>query len=121
MAEEYTGILESVKKWIGPSVEYDYFDSDLLMHINSYFAVMNQCGIGPSAGFTVDETSTWEDFLPEGGNVLAMAKQYVQIRTRLTFDPPSSSSILDILKKNADEMEWRMYVQTDSERRLNGF
>lgn len=121
MAEEYEGILESVKKWIGPSVEYDYFDSDLLMHINSYFAVMSQCGIGPSDGFTVDETSKWDEFLPEGGNVLAMAKQYVQLRTRLTFDPPTSSFVIDLLKKNAEEMEWRMYIQTDSERRLNGF
>lgn len=121
MAEEYEGILESVKKWIGPSVDYDYFDSDLLMHINSFFAVMHQCGIGPDDGFTVTEDSKWDEFLPEGGSVLAMAKQYVQLRTRLTFDPPSSSFVMDSLKKNADEMEWRMYVQTDSERRLNGF
>lgn len=120
MAEEYPGVLESVKKWIGPSVEYDYFDSDILMHINSYFAVMTQCGIGPLDGFIVTDTTEWTDFLPEG-TVLEMAKQYVQLRTRLTFDPPTSSFVADSLKKNADEMEWRMYVQTDSERRLDGF
>lgn len=121
MAEEYPGILDSVKKWIGPSVDYDYFDSDILMHINTFFAVLAQCGIGPADGFTVTETSKWEDFYPEGGNVLAMAKEYVQLRTRLVFDPPSSSFVIDLLKKNAEEMEWRMYIQTDSERRLNGF
>lgn len=120
MADEYEGILESVKKWIGPSVEYDYFDSDILMHINSYFAVMTQCGIGPSEGFIVSSDSTWNEFLSDGP-VLAMAKQYVQLRTRLTFDPPSSSFVIDLLKKNAEEMEWRMYIQTDSDRRLGGF
>lgn len=120
MAEEYTGILESVKKWIGPSVDYDYFDSDLLMHINSYFAVMSQCGIGPTNGFTVDENSKWDDFV-SSGPIQSMAKQYVQLRTRLTFDPPSSSFVIDLLKKNAEEMEWRMYIQKDSEERLGGF
>lgn len=120
MADDYPGILESVKKWIGPSVEYEYFDSDILMHINSFFAVLTQCGVGPLEGFTVTDTTEWTDFLPVGP-VLSLAKQYIQLRTRLTFDPPSSSFVIDLLKKNADEMEWRMYVQTDSERRLDGF
>lgn len=106
---EYDGILTSVKKWIGPSVDYDYFDSDLLMNINSYFAVMTQCGIGPSAGFHVTEDSKWDDFV-EAGPTLEMAKQYVQLRTRLTFDPPTSSFVIELLKENAREMEWRMYI-----------
>lgn len=106
---EFDVILTSVKKWIGPSVEYDYFDPDLLMHINAFFAVMTQCGIGPSTGFHVTETSKWDEFLPDGPT-LEMAKQYVQLRTRLTFDPPTSSFVIDMLKKNADEMEWRMYI-----------
>lgn len=121
MAEEYPRILDSVKKWIGPSVEYDYFDSDILMNINAFFAVLSQCGVGPSNGFHVTEDSKWDDFLPDDSNVLAMAKEYIQLRTRLVFDPPSSSFVIDLLKKNAEEMEWRMYIQTDSERRLNGF
>lgn len=117
---DYDVILTSVKKFIGPSIEYDYFDPDILMHINSYFAVMTQCGVGPAEGFHVTEESKWSDFLSEGP-VLEMAKQYVYLRSRLTFDPPTSSFVIDMFKKNADEMEWRMYVQADSERRLNGF
>lgn len=110
---EYDVILTSVKKWIGPNVDYDYFDSDLLMNINAFFAVMTQCGIGPAEGFHVTEDSKWDDFLPSG-IAQEMAKQYVQLRVRLVFDPPTSSFVIDLLKKNAEEMEWRMYIDQDA-------
>lgn len=113
-------ILETVKDMIGPSIDYDVFDDTLLVHINSFFEVLTQCGVGPQEGFHVDKDSKWEDFLTEG-RLFHMAKDYIQIRTRLLFDPPASSSAVQILTDSYKEMEWRMYIQADSERRLNGF
>lgn len=113
-------ILETVKDMIGPSIDYDVFDDTLLVHINSFFEVLTQCGVGPQNGFHVDKTTTWDDFLTEG-KLFHMAKDYIQIRTRLLFDPPASSSAVQILTDAYKEMEWRMYVEADSERRLNGF
>ncbi len=113
-------ILETVKDMIGPSIDYDVFDDTLLVHINSFFEVLTQCGVGPSEGFHVTKTSKWDDFLTEG-KLFNMAKDYIQIRTRLVFDPPTSSSAVQILTDTYKEMEWRMYVEADSMRRLNGF
>ena len=115
-SDEYNNILTSVKKLIGPSVEYDYFDPDLLIHINTFFEVLTQCGVGPQEGFHVDENSTWDEFLTEG-KLLHMAKDYIQLRTRLIFDPPSSSFVIDLLKKNAEELEWRMYIAAEELKR----
>ena len=46
-----------------------------------------------------------------------MAKDYIQLRTRLIFDPPSSSFVIDLFKKNADELEWRMYIAAEELKR----
>lgn len=34
-------ILTSVKKMLGIETEYEHFDADILMHINSVFSVLN--------------------------------------------------------------------------------
>jgi hypothetical protein len=116
-------ILETVKDMIGPSIDYDVFDKTLLIHINSFFEVLTQCGIGPEDGFKVDENTTWDDFITTGvtNKLFDMAKDYIQICTRLVFDPPTSSTAVDILTQTYKEMEWRMFVEADSNKRLNGF
>ena len=119
MADSLT-ILETVKDMIGPSMDYDVFDNTLLVHINSFFEVLTQCGVGPAEGFHVDENSTWDDFLSEG-KLFHIQKDYIHIRTSLVFDPPTSSSAIQILTDTYKEMEWRMYVEADSMRRLGGF
>lgn len=122
MDDEMT-ILETVKDMIGPSIDYDVFNHTLLVHINAFFEVLTQCGVGPSEGFRVTEVTTWDDFITEGvtPKLFEMAKDYIAIRTRLVFDPPTSSSAIDILTNTYKEMEWRMYVEADSNRRLGGF
>lgn len=107
----YDSILVTTRKLIGPNGNYDVFDEDLLVHINSFFEVLTQCGVGPEEGFRViDENTKWSDFTTNGEEY-AMARQYIVLRTRLAFDPPASSFAMDSLKKIADEMEWRMYIK----------
>ena len=43
-------ILTSVKKMLGIAEEYEHFDADLLMHINSVFSILHQLGVGPADG-----------------------------------------------------------------------
>ena len=115
--EETTSILETVRKMIGPSGDYDYFDTDLIVHINSMFEVLTQCGVGPEEGFHITgPDEQWDDFETEGV-LLHMAKTYIQTRVRLIFDPPTSSATAEALKKVADELEWRMYIQSQELRR----
>lgn len=40
-------ILTSIKKMLGITEEYENFDVDLIMHINSVFMILNQIGVGP--------------------------------------------------------------------------
>lgn len=101
-------ILASIKKLIGPSVEYDNFDADLIMHINTAFMRLHSLGVGPIDGFVIeDETSVWSDFIPS----IDMAKYegvktYIYIKVKLVFDPPASATVLDALDRQAKELEW---------------
>ena len=40
-------ILTSIKKILGITEEYEHFDPDIIMHINSAFMILNQLGVGP--------------------------------------------------------------------------
>ena len=106
-------ILNSVKKALGISADYEAFDPDILMHINSTFAVLHQLGVGPDEQFMIeDDGSTWADFLNDR-NELAMVKSYVFLKVRMLFDPPQGSA-MDIFKEQAAEYEWRMNVEVET-------
>ena len=66
-------ILTSIKKMLGIPEEYDHFDPDLIMHINSVLSILTQIGVGPSEGFRIeDDLATWEDFLGDDTNYEAV-------------------------------------------------
>lgn len=101
-------ILETVAKAIGIAENYDYFNSELIMHINTVLMGLRQLGIGPSEGFYIsDNTATWNDFLGEDKNFEAV-KTYMCLRVRMLFDPPTSSALMDSMKNQIAEWEWRL-------------
>ena len=108
-------ILTSIKKMLGISDEYTHFDTDLVMYINSVFTVLHQLGVGPSSGFSIaGAEETWSAFLPGDSN-LELVKSYMQQKVRLLFDPPLQSSVLEAIKRNVDEFEWRLQVAAESQ------
>ena len=57
-------ILNSIKKLLGITAEYTNFDTDIIMHINSVFMILNQLGVGPSKCFRIeDEYTTWDEYI----------------------------------------------------------
>lgn len=108
-------ILLSVKKYLGISAEYEVFDQDILMAINGAMMSLQQIGIGPTTGYTVeDETQTWSEFMSSQPNVfLQGVRAFVYTKTRLLFDPPATSFGIDALEKQLREYEWRLNVQVD--------
>lgn len=103
-----TSILTSVKKNLGILDDYTAFDDDILMHINTAFSTLRQLGIGPDVGFEIaDKTALWDTFTG-GDPKLNSVKTYIWIKVRLLFDPPTSSFMIESLKKQADEIEWRL-------------
>ena len=106
-------ILVSIKKLLGIAEDYDYFDQDIVMHINAAFMVLTQLGIGPSEGFLItDDTDTWSDFIDDVTN-LGSIQSYVYMKVKLMFDPPQNSFTVDSMQKLVNELEWRLNVAAD--------
>ena len=107
-------ILTSVKKMLGIAEEYDHFDADLIMHINSVLTILGQLGVGPDEGFFIeDDEAEWTDFVPDMYN-LQFIKTYVYQKVKLLFDPPQSASAIEALNRSISELEWRINAQVDS-------
>lgn len=103
-------ILVTIKKLLGFDDDYKVFDMDIILHINSTFAALQSFGVGPEEGFSIEDDSTnWEDYIV-GDNQMNSVKSYMYIRVRLLFDPPETSYARESLRKQADEIEWRLYV-----------
>lgn len=125
-------ILTNIKKIVGIAESDISFDPDIIMHANTVFSVLNQLGIGPTAGFMIeDAVPTWDDFLSvkqvgqlqaDGtvtytdeqlaavNQLLNMVKTYVYLRVRLLFDPPQTSFVIESLNKQIEELEVRMSI-----------
>lgn len=106
-------ILTSVKKMLGIPEDYEHFDADIIMHINSVFMILTQLGVGPAEGFTImDEDSIWSDFIQDKKTIESV-KSYMYLKVRLLFDPPLSSAVLDSMNRLISELEWRLNVAVD--------
>jgi hypothetical protein len=107
-------ILDSTKKILGLDAGYTAFDLDVITHINSALAALNQLGIGPESGFMItDSTSTWDEVLGTTSNY-NLAKSYVYLRVRILFDPPNTSFVLTALSDQLRELEWRLSVEREA-------
>ena len=106
-------ILTVTKKMLGLEADYTAFDIDVLVHINSVFATLQQLGVGPEDGFfVIDDSAVWADYIADK-NILNSVKSYMYLKVRLLFDPPTTSFALDALNKCAQELEWRLNVASD--------
>lgn len=106
-------ILNSVKKYCNVDPSYDVFDDQLIPLINGSLNTVAQLGAGISSFSISDATATWDDFLGESRATLHNVESLVKIKVRLMFDPPSNSFVTDALRKEADELTWRINVQVD--------
>lgn len=108
-------ILNNTKKILGIDSTYTAFDPDIMIHINSVFSTLNQLGIGPVDGFAIDDAAaTWVDFLGADKR-LNFVKTYVYLRVRLLFDPPTTSYLINSMKEQVQELEWRLNVHREGE------
>lgn len=106
-------ILNSIKKLLGIESTYTNFDTDIIMHINSVFVILQQIGFGPEDGFTItDASSVWADYCDM--DMIETAKTYIYLRVRLLFDPPSNGAVMEAIKQTIQELEWRLNVGSDN-------
>lgn len=108
-----SSILNSVKKVCSVGPDDTSFDEDFLMYINEAFDTLQQLGIGPSDGFEItDAAPTWSDYIHDDPRYNSV-KSYVTLKTRMKFDPPSTSYHLSAMKEQIQELEWRLNVRRE--------
>lgn len=101
-------ILKSTKKILGIADDYTVFDLDIITHINSAFSTLTQLGVGPSAGFMIENAETeWVDFIADDLQFNSV-KSYVFLKTKMLFDPPTTSYLITAMQDQIRELEWRL-------------
>lgn len=107
-------ILTSIKKMLGIEEEYEHFDAELIMHINSVFMILKQLGVGPAEGFRIqDKESYWSDYISDDDNLDAV-KTFIAKKVQLIFDPPTQGSVMQAVNDLNSELEWRLMLGAES-------
>lgn len=104
-------ILESIRKLIGPSAQYDIFNNDLIIHINSAFFTLYQLGLTEEPFVISGPDETWDEF--HADTDLEAVKTYVYLKCRMYFDPPTNSALISAINEQIKELEVRLNYQVD--------
>lgn len=112
MAAKKDSILNTVKEAMGIVPQYDVFDKQLIVYINSVFATLHQLGYGPEEGFSIEgQNEEWDDLITS--KRFNFIKNYVIAKVHLMFDPPTSSVAVEQLNKEVDQYEWRITSEVE--------
>lgn len=106
-------VLDSIKKLLGITSDYGYFDADIIMYINAALQVFNQLAYDKTF-FIKGSDERWSDYVGSEEDA-SMLKIYVYARVKAMFDNTQSSGSLDALNEVAKEMEFRLQVRFDNE------
>lgn len=113
-AADPDSILDSTKQALGLDPDYQVFDLDIKLHINSVFSTLNRLGVGPVGGFRiVDASSKWDDFT-RGRTELNEVQSYMFLRVRLLFDPPTMGYLVAAIKEQIKEHEFSLQVMSSN-------
>lgn len=111
MDEISESILNSVKKLLGYPVDLTNFDTDIMIHINGAFGTLQQRGYGPEDGYYITgPDNIYNEFLSDPTDI-NMLKPYLYLKTKLAFDPPSTSFVLESIKEQISEYEFRLAIK----------
>ena len=106
-------ILVTIKKMLGIDADYDAFDTDIIVHINTAIMILRQLGVGIKAGFVItDESEEWVDLLGNS-ELYESVKTYIYLRVKSVFDPSTSSAASEASKEMIKELEWRLNSESD--------
>lgn len=104
-------ILGTIKKLLGIPTDYDVFDVDIIIHINTVITILNRIGVGPTEGFAIDSTTTWSDYLSDD-LLYESVKTYIYLKVRKIFDPPQGSAI-NSMDELIRELEFTLQITAD--------
>lgn len=108
-------ILNCVKKSLGIDPSDDSFDSDIMLNINTVIFSLSQMGVGSPTGYSISSIDDkWDDYIGASTINLEAVKTYLYLKTKLTFDPPTNSTVIDSINKTLTELEWRMMLAVET-------
>ena len=109
-------ILDDTKKMLGIEADYDVFDLEIMNHINASLSKLSQIGVGDATPIT-DNSRDWDD-LDLVDPQLNWAKTLIFSETKMAFDPPTTSYMIDALKNQIEEQTWRLSTLVEADRVL---
>lgn len=105
-------ILISTKKLLGIDKDYDAFDTDIIISINTILNVLYQLGVSENPYAITGSSETWSDYLGDRKD-LEMIKSFVYLRVKLLFDPPATGVLHEAMERQASELEWRLNFEAE--------
>ena len=107
-------ILKDIKDMLGIDDGSTAFDNEILAGINSAFATLSQLGVtGANGIYVVDDSSSWSDI--SNNNIIRYIRNYVYLKTKIQFDPPSNSFLESALSEQIKELEFRINIDNDKD------
>lgn len=105
-------ILTTVKEVIGIDSSNRDFDNDLIIAINAVLFILYQEGLTDENYKITGYDKTWSDILLNGITPEALSSiiEWTGLKTKMLFDPPTSSILADAIKNNIAELEWRAFI-----------
>lgn len=102
-------ILNSIKKMLGIESDYTAFDTEIIVHINSVFATLEQiCPLVPKSFSITDDSTVWSAYIQDK-TWITFIKSYMYMKVRILFDPPSGA-VLTAFNEAIKESEWRLSI-----------
>jgi hypothetical protein len=107
-------ILSDIKQIIGAEPGFTGFDIDIISAINTTMLSLQQLGVIEDDGFVYPTDGTeWTDLIGTDKNLNAVIN-YVALKVKLLFDPPTTSFSIENIKNVIEELEFRMNIQVDN-------
>lgn len=104
-------ILDSIKKLLGITQDYDYFDADIIIFINTALAILDQLALNKSY-YVTGSSETWADYVGSDEEA-ALLKSYVYLKVKLLFDQTLNSSVVASMESMISELEFRINAKFD--------
>lgn len=106
-------ILETVRKILGGDWVSESFNPELILHINSVVAILEQLGVQVTTRIVTEDT-TWNELIPMI-ELVEEVKTYLSLKVKKIFDPPTGSSAMNALDETIAECEYRIILAMEGE------
>lgn len=103
-----SSILTDIKKMLGIGEEYTAFDTDIIVNINAAIGTLNQMGIGVDEFYLTSGSQTWSQLLGVKRYGFQLIKQYIYLKVKTVFDPPTSGVVLESYNNLIYELNCRL-------------